>query len=129
MALFARGTTFQEHFFLTGAIATYSLNSYVGGFKEIGFGARVGYVSLTQGSDGSSGNTVIALYKLSSGGSETLMVTASLAQGGGANARVTASTFTTEALRIVNETDRIGIKISASQAGSPQNISFTVKFS
>ena len=91
--------------------------NFLDGLREVGVGARVLAVIISQEIDGASGATTVELFKIDTAGTETQITTggtASLAQGGGAKARGSFNTFN-GGTEVLASNDRLGIKLTAVQ--------------
>lgn len=123
------GSAASVHFQVNGPLAAISPpTNFEDGLKELGVTGDISSIILSQEIDGSGGSTTVELYKIDPAGAETLITVASsltLAAGGGANARVLSTSFNPATTGIL-ATDRLGIKVTAIQAGVAADVSVSV---
>lgn len=117
-------------FRVNGAIVGIPLNVFLDGLIELGATALVTEVIMTQGVDGSSGATTAELFKVDNVGAETQITSTgslSIAAGSGANTRIVSTSFN-GGTDFIAASDRLGIKLTALQAGAAADIAITVVF-
>lgn len=115
------------HFEINGLLSDFALSTLLDGYRETGNARRILGMSISQQVDGTSGTTTLELVKISTGGAITSVMTLSLAQGGGANARATSTTIATELLRTLAANERLAVRLTAVQVAG-QNLSASVFF-
>ena len=119
------------HFQQNGPLASVTTpTDFVDGLREVGSGAIVTGIILSQEIDGTSGNTTIELFKVDPAGVETQITvasSASLAFGGGDKARAVSASFIGTNNEL-SSNDRLGIKVTSVQGGPAAEITVTVLF-
>lgn len=107
-------------------IQTPSVGNFVQGFREFGVSGTIQSVVLSQEIAGSSGTFTAGLYKINTLGAETLVGTYSITAAAGNKARVSSNVFEAGSPNVFGSTDRLGIKVTTTQAGALEDITLTV---
>lgn len=101
---------------------------YIDGLHEVGVEAAIAAVIISQEVDGSGGSTDVEVYKVDTSGNETQITqsgSASLSSGGGALSRSVSASFS-PGTNLLEATDRIGVRVTSVQSGSPEDLSVTI---
>jgi hypothetical protein len=104
--------------------------NFIQGFREFGVSCIIQTVVLSQEIAGISGTFTADLYKIAATGTptptETLIGTYSITSIAGNKARVVSNSFQPGSPNTLTATDRLGIKVTSTQAGPLEDITLTV---
>jgi len=102
-------------------------SNYVNGFREFGVAAKLQRIIVSQEIAGNSGNLVLNLYKISATGVETQITPSNsvvVPYTAGNRARLVFTNFLV-GTSTLGATDRLGIKFTATQGGSLEDVTVT----
>lgn len=108
----------SANFNVLGVSTDYSPpTNFIDGFREFGVAGQIAQVVMSQETAGSSGTTVVELYKIDAAGVETQVSATgsiSLPYTAGNNARMVSTSFLT-GTNTFTATDRLGVKVTSLQ--------------